>query len=57
MLVSEKNIQEALSKLISQLQSIEKVDGNAIDLLLVQEKVDLAITSISVVQEEQVLIS
>jgi hypothetical protein len=57
MLVSEKNIEEALSKLISQLQSIEKVDGNAIDLLLVQEKVDLAITSISVVQEEQVLIS
>jgi hypothetical protein len=50
----EKNIQEILTRLVSQLSSIEqKVDSNATGLEKVQEKVDLAMNSISAVQEEQ----
>jgi hypothetical protein len=51
----EKSIHEALAKLTSQLASIEeKVDTNATDQGLVKGKVDLAMTSINLVQEEQV---
>jgi hypothetical protein len=54
----EKNIQEILTRLVSQLSSIEqKVDSNATGLEKVQEKVDLAMNSISVVQEEQVQVA
>jgi hypothetical protein len=46
---------EVLSKLALQLESMEcKVDGTTTDLEKVQEKVNLAMTSISIVQEEQV---
>jgi hypothetical protein len=42
---------EVLSKLALQLESMEcKVDGTTTDLEKVQEKVDLAMTSISIVQ-------
>jgi hypothetical protein len=46
----EKNVQEGLSKLARQLESIErKVGGTTSNLEKVQEKVDLAMTSISIV--------
>jgi septation ring formation regulator EzrA len=55
---SEKNIQDVLSWLTSQLASIEKKVGSmAVGLSKVQEKVDLAMTTISLVQEEQVLVA
>jgi hypothetical protein len=51
----EKNVQEVLSRLALQLESIErKVDDTPADLEKVQERVDLTMSSISVVQEEQV---
>jgi CII-binding regulator of phage lambda lysogenization HflD len=49
MMESEKSIHEALSRLTSQLVTIErKVDSNTTDLGQVQEKVDLVMTTISV---------
>jgi hypothetical protein len=48
---AERSIQEVLSRLMTQLESIErKVDCNIADL----EKVDLAMTSLSGLQEEHV---
>jgi hypothetical protein len=54
---SEKNIHDALSRLTSQLASIEKVENTAINLGKVQEEVYLVLTTISSVQEEQVLMA
>jgi hypothetical protein len=55
MVETEEGIQEALSWLTSQLESIEKkVDGNTLNLRTVYEKVNHAMTSISLIQEEQV---
>jgi hypothetical protein len=54
---SEKNIHDALSQLTSQLASIEKVENTAINLGKVQEEVYLVLTTISSVQEEQVLMA
>jgi hypothetical protein len=55
---SEKNIQEAFSRLTFQLASIEKkVDSTATGLGRVQEKVDLAMITISSDQEEHVLVA
>jgi CII-binding regulator of phage lambda lysogenization HflD len=49
MMESEKSIHEALSRLTSQLVTIErKVDSNTTDLGQVREKVDLVMTTISV---------
>jgi hypothetical protein len=50
---SEKNIQEVLTKQAAHLEAIKrKVDLTTADLGKVHEKVDLAMSSISVVQEE-----
>jgi hypothetical protein len=54
---SKKNIHDALSRLTSQLASIEKVENTAINLGKVQEEVYLVLTTISSVQEEQVLMA
>jgi hypothetical protein len=54
---SEKNIHDALSRLTSQLASIEKVENTTINLGKVQEEVYLVLTTISSVQEEQVLMA
>jgi hypothetical protein len=55
---AERSIQKVLSKLTTQLESIEhKVDGNIVDLEKIREKVDLAMTSLSRVQEEQVSVA
>jgi CII-binding regulator of phage lambda lysogenization HflD len=55
---SELGIHEVLTKLASQLASIErKVDDNTADLSRVHEQVNLAMTSISQVQEEQALVT
>jgi CII-binding regulator of phage lambda lysogenization HflD len=51
---SEKSIHKALTKLMSQLESIEKkVNNNSVDLGTVREKVNLVMTSISLVKEEE----
>jgi hypothetical protein len=52
---AERSIQEVLSRLMTQLESIErKVDCNIADLEKVREKVDLAMTSLSGLHEEHV---
>jgi hypothetical protein len=52
---SEKLIQEVLTKLTTQLESIKrKVDTNVSDLGMVWDKVELTMTSINVIQEEKV---
>jgi hypothetical protein len=55
---AESSIQKSLFRLTMQLESIErKVEGNAANLENVREKVDLAMTSLSKVQEEQVSVA
>jgi hypothetical protein len=55
MVQSEKCIQEVLTKLMTHLKSIKrKVDTNISDLGMVWEKVELTMTSINMVQEDQV---
>jgi hypothetical protein len=50
----EKSIQEVLVKLFAHLEVIErKVDSRVADLGKVQEKVDLAMTSLSLVRDER----
>jgi hypothetical protein len=52
---SEKSLMESITKLAKQLQSMEqKMDKFSGDLGVVQTKVDFAMTSISLVQQEQV---
>jgi hypothetical protein len=47
-----------LTRLASHLEAIErKVDNTSVDLGKVQEQVDLAMTSLSLVQDEQVHVS
>jgi hypothetical protein len=55
MVASEKTVVDSLSALTEKLTSLEKkVDSYGGDLGKVQEKVDLAMQSISLVQQEQV---
>jgi hypothetical protein len=58
MAASEKTVVDALSALTEKLASLEKkVDSYGGDLGKVQEKVDLAMQSISLVQQEQVQVA
>jgi phage-related minor tail protein len=58
MAASEKTVVDALSTLTEKLASLEKkVDSYGGDLGKVQEKVDLAMQSISLVQQEQVQVA
>jgi hypothetical protein len=58
MVQSKKSLMESITKLAEQLQSMEqKMDKFSGDLGAVQTKVDLTMTSISLVQEEQVQVA